>query len=283
MEFVTPRVWWFLFLVAGFFLGGVEMKGNTKQQEREPISKRLRFEVFKRDSFTCQYCGRKSPDVILEVDHIEPVSKGGKNTMMNLVTSCKECNRGKSNIKLSDSSAIEKQQKALAELSEKQEQLRMLLKWRSGLLKIENAELDAILENWTRLTNYHLTETGTSIIKKQLKDFGVRAVLEAMDIVVKYLEHDKKGCITKDSVELAFNKIKGVCYIRSLPEEKREEYKIVGSLKMLMKKKYYNYNDKWAPILINKFLKAGNSITELEYIINESRTYNDWENLISQY
>lgn len=269
--------------MTGFFLGGVEMKGKTKQQEREPISKRLRFEVFKRDAFTCQYCGKKSPDVILEVDHIEPVSKGGKNTMLNLVTSCKECNSGKSNIRLSDTSAIEKQQKSLAELNEKQEQLRMLLKWRSGLLKIESSELDAILDNWTRLTGYHLTETGISIIKKQLKDFGVRAVLEAMDIVFKYLRYDKNGRITSDSVELAFNKIKGVCYIRSLPEEKREEYKIVGSLKMLMKKKYQNYSDKWAPILINKFLKAGNSITELEYIINESRTYNDWENLISQY
>ncbi|MEN6388852.1 MAG: HNH endonuclease [Syntrophomonas sp.] len=258
------------------------MKGSSKKQNREPISKRLRFEVFKRDAFTCQYCGKTAPNVILEVDHIEPVSKGGKTTMLNLITSCKECNRGKSNIKLSDNSAIEKQQKALLELSEKQEQLRMLLKWRSGLLKIENEELDAVLNNWTRITGYHLTESGMSIIKKQLKDFGVRAVLEAMDIVSGYLIY-KKGSVTKDSVELAFNKIKGVCYIRSLPEEKREEYKIIGGLKMLMKKKYYNYNEKWAPILINRFLKNGNSLNELEYIIKESPTYNEWEEVISTY
>ena len=38
--------------------------------ERKPIGKKMRFEVFKRDKFTCQYCGRKAPDVILEVDHI---------------------------------------------------------------------------------------------------------------------------------------------------------------------------------------------------------------------
>ncbi|MCK4795228.1 MAG: HNH endonuclease [Desulfobacteraceae bacterium] len=47
--------------------------------KRKAISKKLRFEVFKRDSFTCQYCGRKSPDVLLEIDHIKPVSKEGKN------------------------------------------------------------------------------------------------------------------------------------------------------------------------------------------------------------
>lgn len=44
---------------------------------RIPISKKLRFEVFKRDCFTCQYCGEKAPNVKLEVDHIKPVSNYG--------------------------------------------------------------------------------------------------------------------------------------------------------------------------------------------------------------
>ena len=52
---------------------------------RNKLSQRLRFEVFKRDSFTCQYCGRKAPDVLLEADHIEPVSKGGSDDILNLV------------------------------------------------------------------------------------------------------------------------------------------------------------------------------------------------------
>ena len=63
--------------------------------KRQPISKKLRFEVFKRDSFTCQYCGLKAPDVILEVDHIKPVKEGGTNDLLNLITSCYICNRGK--------------------------------------------------------------------------------------------------------------------------------------------------------------------------------------------
>lgn len=59
------------------------------------ISVRTRFEVFKRDDFTCKYCGRKSPDVVLEVDHIVPVIGGGQDDLVNLLTSCWECNRGK--------------------------------------------------------------------------------------------------------------------------------------------------------------------------------------------
>ena len=78
--------------------------------ERKTLSKKIRFEVFKRDKFTCQYCGRMAPDVVLEVDHIKPISKGGTNDILNLVTSCKDCNRGKSNIKLSDDSVVKKQQ-----------------------------------------------------------------------------------------------------------------------------------------------------------------------------
>lgn len=59
------------------------------------ISKKLRFEIFKRDNFTCQYCGRQTPDVILEVDHISPKAKGGDDDIQNLITSCFDCNHGK--------------------------------------------------------------------------------------------------------------------------------------------------------------------------------------------
>jgi len=86
--------------------------------ERKPLSKKIRFEVFKRDSFTCQYCGSKAPDVILEIDHIKPVAKGGKNEIINLVTSCFDCNRGKSKNELSDDSIVERQRKQIEEKEE---------------------------------------------------------------------------------------------------------------------------------------------------------------------
>ena len=84
--------------------------------ERKGIGKKTRFEVFKRDKFTCQYCGRMAPDVILEVDHIKPVAEGGTNKMINLITSCRDCNRGKGKVRLSDDTELKKQQEQLAEL-----------------------------------------------------------------------------------------------------------------------------------------------------------------------
>jgi len=63
---------------------------------------KLRFELFKRDDFKCQYCGR-SPSIDgckLNIDHILPKSKGGTNEPKNLITSCFECNQGKKDILL---------------------------------------------------------------------------------------------------------------------------------------------------------------------------------------
>lgn len=73
---------------------------DTPVNVRKPVSKRVRFEVFKRDGFCCVYCGRVPPTVMLEVDHIIPVVGGGSNDEGNLVTSCFDCNRGKSDVPL---------------------------------------------------------------------------------------------------------------------------------------------------------------------------------------
>lgn len=66
------------------------------------VGKSLRFDVFARDGFTCQYCGRRPPDVVLELDHIHPVSKDGPDDILNLITACFDCNRGKAAKVISD-------------------------------------------------------------------------------------------------------------------------------------------------------------------------------------
>lgn len=72
---------------------------RTKTYQRNLMTQSLRYDIMKRDSFRCQICGRSvknNPNIELEVDHIIPISKGGKTVKSNLQTLCKECNRGKS-------------------------------------------------------------------------------------------------------------------------------------------------------------------------------------------
>lgn len=58
-----------------------------------PRVKLTRREVFIRDGFTCQYCGRQGGD--LTIDHVNPRSLGGGHSWDNLVTACKLCNHRK--------------------------------------------------------------------------------------------------------------------------------------------------------------------------------------------
>jgi len=74
------------------FAAGRPSRAGSKRQAMSP---QLRWQVLARDSFTCTYCGRRPPDVALEVDHRVSVRDGGSNILENLVTACGECNRGK--------------------------------------------------------------------------------------------------------------------------------------------------------------------------------------------
>jgi hypothetical protein len=62
---------------------------------RKSISARERIRIFRRDDYTCQYCGATGPMVPLHLDHVIPVSSGGGNNDRNLVTACQTCNLGK--------------------------------------------------------------------------------------------------------------------------------------------------------------------------------------------
>jgi hypothetical protein len=64
--------------------------------ERFKMTATMRYQVLVRDKATCQICGASKKDgVILHVDHILPVAKGGKSTLDNLRTLCDRCNLGK--------------------------------------------------------------------------------------------------------------------------------------------------------------------------------------------
>lgn len=125
------------------------------------ISVRTRFEVFKRDDFICGYCGRRSPDVILEVDHIVPVCEGGTDDPINLRTSCYECNRGKSGVPLANVLTAEDPHDKAILLLEKKRQLEEY----NALVARDREWRDA--EAW-ELWRYWQTELGWEGNKERL-------------------------------------------------------------------------------------------------------------------
>jgi hypothetical protein len=148
---------------------------------RKPLSKKMRFEVFKRDVFCCKYCGSHPPDVILEVDHIIPVSDGGVNDIGNLVTSCFNCNRGKSNI------SLKVIPKSLAEQGDEIQEREAQL---AGYRDIVQARLDRIEDDKWRVADAIITDSSTNGLRRDwlhsIKQFNdllpLHEVLEAADI-----------------------------------------------------------------------------------------------------
>jgi len=60
--------------------------------KKKPIVRLTKRNVFLRDRYTCQYCGVTCKDDTATLDHVHPVSQGGKSSWLNLTTACKPCN-----------------------------------------------------------------------------------------------------------------------------------------------------------------------------------------------
>ena len=187
--------------------------------KRKPLTKAIRFEVFKRDRFTCQYCGRKAPEVVLEVDHIVPVSKGGGNELMNLVTSCFDCNRGKGKKKLDDTSTVMKQRAELDRMAERQEQARMMMQWKHEMEETDTLLVDDLIDHWISITGFEPSESNRKVMWSYYNRFGYDEVYDAIYIAVEkyFIDGDPGSAIT------AYQKIGGICFNRRKQRESDAE------------------------------------------------------------
>lgn len=164
------------------------------------LSKRLRFDIFKRDGFTCGYCGLKPPGVILEVDHILPVSGGGTDEEENLITSCFACNRGKAD------QPLERRPKPLMiSVEDERDRLRQLQEYQEYLserTKIRDEFFILISDAWVKLdgqdpNDVMLAGSEASAVRKFLKHLPPTEIIEAIQIADDKFS-DKRDRWTED-------------------------------------------------------------------------------------
>lgn len=148
--------------------------------QRKSLSKKTRFEVFKRDSFTCQYCGSHPPKVILHVDHINPVALGGGNDIDNLVTACESCNQGKSDRSLSD--IPQSLQEKAAQILEKEEQIKGYQRVLADKRHRLDDECEEVVEVYERFNDgFTLNEKALVSVRNFIEKLGLNDVLFAME------------------------------------------------------------------------------------------------------
>lgn len=175
--------------------------------KRKTLSKKARFEVFKRDEFTCQYCGATPPKVILHVDHITPVAGGGQNDMDNLITSCQPCNQGKGAASLS---CVPQSLKDKAEtVKEREEQIR-------GYSEVMAARRERLEdESWQALEEFMRVFRTDSVsreefasVKRFVETLGIDTVIWAVDLALARKPYYPSSCF-RYFCGICWNKVRG--------------------------------------------------------------------------
>lgn len=172
--------------------------------KRKAISKKTRFDVFKRDGFVCQYCGSHPPDVVLHVDHIQAVADGGQNDVDNLITACEACNLGKG------ARALTVVPESLKEKAERiAESEAQILGYRAVIAaKRERLDDEAFdICKMLQLNCRHVLKTDLRSVKVFIQKLGFDEVYEAADIATsKGFQSDSR--IFKYFCGVCFRKIK---------------------------------------------------------------------------
>lgn len=174
--------------------------------KRKALSKKVRFEIFKRDVFTCQYCGSKPPSVVLEVDHITPIALGGDNTEDNLITSCFDCNRGKG------ARSLELSPETLTKKLEVQKEAKEQLASFEKAVKAKKAKIARKINKLDKMFEAETDHTFTYSFKQSIKKFfellPEHEVIDSMEIALAKFA-DKPSMTAKYFCGVCWNKIKG--------------------------------------------------------------------------
>lgn len=158
---------------------------------RKGMGRRIRFDVFKRDSFTCQYCGRTPPTVILHIDHVVAVANGGGEELDNLLTSCRECNLGKGARPLGDRPAPRPNAEELLKRREEEQLIQdQMFLYNEFLMERREEKQDAIerlgrywYNKTERVKDQYVFGTGRApSIGRFLDSLPEARIAEAMDI-----------------------------------------------------------------------------------------------------
>lgn len=162
------------------------------------ISKSLRFKVFNRDHFVCQYCGNRPPKVTLECDHIIAESKGGPTTEENLTTACYDCNRGKGAREIAPPGDPNDR---TADMQVRVEQMEAYRGYLEQLLTLKEMELQVLVEHWWEAFYVEVCCVVPNL-RTALVSLPPHKIIEAIDVLAgKFPNHVRDDYIRADAMK----------------------------------------------------------------------------------
>jgi hypothetical protein len=156
----------------------------------------------------------------------------------------------------------------MEELQERRDQLEMMMMWRKGLRALNDETVARLCAYWDDLTpGWRVTDNAKLTMKKWLRSFSIEELTQSMDIsAIQYLQRNKTGKCTKESVELAFNKIPGICRIEQISKEQPEIKELYYIRGIVRKRMPWYYDDTKALQLLREGAAAGVPLSVLRQI-----------------
>lgn len=248
--------------------------------KRKSLSLKARFEVFKRDNFTCQYCGKSAPETVLHVDHIVPISGGGDNEILNLITSCFDCNMGKKARELGDDAVLKKQESEIAKLFAKSQEIQAVARMRSEIKNLDRQMAEMINGSLRELTNGKFTysEYGIKKALKLSKKFGIEEhLLSLSEAFGQYYDP-----ANPDSFERANEMVSKIARCRKLVEEKPYMRKLFY-IRGIARNRFNYLDERYALEMLEAAHLKGASLSDLDKFTLNCQCWSQWRNSLESY
>jgi hypothetical protein len=207
------------------------------------ITKRTRFEVLRRDGYTCQYCGAKAPDVVLHIDHIMPKALGGSDSPDNLATACKDCNSGKASIMpdsplvqgLSEKAAayalgmVDKMTRIRATVDTFEDYLELFTdRWNSWVVTATQAPIKLPADHELSIYRWHAMGIPLRLIEMSIPKAMMRPGLRGPDAEFSYMAGIVWNLVKADAIDFSVTSETAVVYTENEADEMRVDGYEIG-------------------------------------------------------
>ncbi|MEJ2545405.1 MAG: hypothetical protein P8Y99_15155 [Calditrichaceae bacterium] len=177
----------------------------------DPEYKRIKFEIFEKDSFRCQFCGAGAPIAALRLRRIQEAEKQDEwlNTAF-LSTSCTTCEKKRAGVNAKD---LADGFISIDELEERLQQLKMLINWRKGMLRIRKQQLENLVTYWEKkVPGFQISNEQKKHLLSYMTKYAGEEIRDAMNMAAdKFINYNADGSFDTDSINQAFSKIQEIC------------------------------------------------------------------------
>jgi hypothetical protein len=180
----------------------------------DPEYKRIKYEIFEKDAFKCQFCGTGTPNVTLQLVRIQDAQQNDEwLDLAFLSTSCKICEKKKSGVEEKSPNNY----MSIDELEERLQQLKMLINWRKGMLNIRKQQLANLISYWeNKIPDFETNNDQKKYLAAYISKYSSDEIRSAMDMAVdKFIKFSDDGTLDKNSILTAFSKIPEICQTKT--------------------------------------------------------------------